>query len=264
MELLEGGELFDKIKQYSYFSENQAKKIVREILEGVNYLHKKNIVHRDLKPENILFTKEGVLKIADFGTGKFFHKEKMKNAQGTAYYIAPEVIKGDYNEKCDVWSVGIILYILLCGFPPFNGESDDDIMEAVVRGKFSFFHRSFEKVSSEGKNLIKKILTKNPQKRPSAEEVLEQSWFKTSHETPLDPTHLENLKNFSSQSKMQQAIYFFLINSTMTEKEKKQLTETFKKLDKNNDGVLSKEELLEGVRDCKIFISEDEIDRLFK
>lgn len=92
MELLENGELFDKIKEVKQFNEAQAKTIIREILEAVNYLHKRNIVHRDLKPENILFSKNNVLKIADFGTSKFFVKSKMKSTHGTPYYIAPEVI----------------------------------------------------------------------------------------------------------------------------------------------------------------------------
>lgn len=131
MELLENGELFDKIKQAQHFSESQAKKSIREILEAVNYLHKKKIVHRDLKPENILFSKNDVLKIADFGTSKFFSKTKMKKTHGTPYYIAPEVINGHYNEKCDVWSIGVIMYILLSGYPPFNGPNDEQIMEAV-------------------------------------------------------------------------------------------------------------------------------------
>ena len=124
-EYLSGGELFDKIKQETSFSEDDSRKIFKEILEGVNYLHSKNIVHRDLKPENIMY--EGkILKIVDFGSSKQIdNKNKMKNFHGTSYYIAPEILKGEYNEKCDVWSCGVILYILLSGRPPFYGITEE-------------------------------------------------------------------------------------------------------------------------------------------
>lgn len=109
-----------------------AKRYIREILEGVNYLHKKNIVHWDLKPENLLFTSNNVLKITDFGTSKIFKsKKKMNTTHGTPYYIAPEVIDQKYDEKCDIWSVGVILFIMLCGKPPFNGRDDDEILMKV-------------------------------------------------------------------------------------------------------------------------------------
>lgn len=158
MELLEGGELFERIQNEKTFDEKAAKKIIKEILEAINYLHIKNIVHRDIKPENILFSKNGVLKIADFGTSKFFIKSKMKNTHGTPYYIAPEVLDGNYNEKCDVWSVGVILYILLSGYPPFYGNSDEEIMGRVTKGKYDFKWKTFDNVSSNAKNLIKKML----------------------------------------------------------------------------------------------------------
>lgn len=147
MELLEGGELFEKIQKQKFFHEGKAKEIIRDILEALNYLHQRSIVHRDIKPENILFSKNDVLKIADFGTSKFFIKSKMKNTHGTPYYIAPEVLEGSYNEKCDVWSVGVIMYILLSGYPPFYGNCDEEIMMRALKGKFDFKWRTFNNVS---------------------------------------------------------------------------------------------------------------------
>ena len=117
----------------------------------MSYLHKHNIVHRDLKPENIVFEtkkKDSNLKIIDFGTSrKVFINEKLKTKLGTAYYIAPEVLEHNYDTKCDIWSCGVIMYILLCGYPPFNGETDDLIFDAIRKGKFQFDDEEWGSVS---------------------------------------------------------------------------------------------------------------------
>lgn len=121
--------MFIHIEETEYLSEQGAAKVMRSILEGVTYLHNKNIVHRDLKPENVVFTKDDNVKIVDFGTSKVFNCEKMRQTYGTPYYIAPEVLNQNYNEKCDVWSCGVILYILLSGVPPFNGKDEKEILK---------------------------------------------------------------------------------------------------------------------------------------
>lgn len=122
-------------------SEVEAADIMKEVLAALVYCHSSNIVHRDLKPENILLetNEKGVtVKIIDFGAAQIFDpKQKMSEKSGTSYYIAPEVLKHSYTSKCDIWSVGVILYVLLCGYPPFDGKTDDDIMAAVVKGKYT-------------------------------------------------------------------------------------------------------------------------------
>lgn len=132
-EFCEGGELFDQIINCGVFTENMAAEIIRQILSAVVYCHSHRIVHRDLKPENLLlecsnktFDEGNIVKVIDFGTSveHLNPGEKLKARLGTAYYIAPEVLRGEYDEKCDVWSCGVILYIFLCGYPPFNGEND--------------------------------------------------------------------------------------------------------------------------------------------
>jgi calcium-dependent protein kinase len=142
-----GGELYDRIKKVTNFSEKDAANYMRQILSAVTYLHDKGIVHRDLKAENILFeTKEAnsELKIIDFGISKRVEEGKMLSDRiGTPFYIAPEVLMKNYNEKCDVWSCGVILYILLCGYPPFNGGDDNSIFAAVKKGKFKFYGTIF-------------------------------------------------------------------------------------------------------------------------
>lgn len=133
LELCEGGDLFSYIKQNRVFSEKKAVEFMKQILSAVYYMHKNGICHRDLKPENMLYdTESNSLKLIDFGTAAYFTKaDSLKALVGSPYYVAPEVIKGSYNEKCDIWSCGVIMYIILCGTPPFNGQNEKEIMEKI-------------------------------------------------------------------------------------------------------------------------------------
>ena len=125
-------------------TEQDAAYVVRQLLSAITYCHSKGVVHRDLKPENILIESIGEdgrinIKVIDFGAALFFAPEtKISETLGTPYYIAPEVLLGNYNEKCDVWSIGVILFILLSGTAPFNGPNDEEIMNAVKKGTYSF------------------------------------------------------------------------------------------------------------------------------
>lgn len=136
--------LFDEIIKRKFMNEQDAAYITRQVLSAITYFHSKGVVHRDLKPENILIdsiSSDGHIniKVIDFGAALFISpKTRISETLGTLYYIAPEVLKGDYNEKCDLWSIGVILFILLSGSAPFNGTTDDDIMEAVKKGKYAF------------------------------------------------------------------------------------------------------------------------------
>jgi calcium-dependent protein kinase len=265
MELLEGGELFDRIQSVHHFTEKKAGEILFDLLKGVNYLHKQKIVHRDLKPENILFSSSGVLKIVDFGTSRIFNSQNMKQVHGTAYYIAPEVIKHKYNEKCDVWSCGVIFYIMLCGYPPFNGNNEEEIIESVKRGKFSLKKKEFDNVSKLAKNLVSRMLIYDPADRPSCEQLLADPFFdslKNPEKLELDPGLMLNLKNFSNKNKMQQAVFHFLIKNTVTSQEKDHLSKVFHILDKNHDGLLSKEEIIEGFHNSKMKITDEELNSL--
>ena len=267
MDLIEGGELFDKIQKVKRFSERRAAALFKQILTGVNYLHKSHIVHRDLKPENILFDHGDNLKIVDFGTSKMYDKNKeMKKTHGTPYYIAPEVLKGSYDEKCDVWSCGVILYILLSGFPPFNGSDDDDILDSVLEGKFTFNVREFRNVSQDAKDLIKLMLTYNHKNRISIAEALEHDWLKSTVNTQdeLDADLMKNIRTFNVKNKMQQAIYFFLVKNIASKEEKANLLSTFKALDTNNDGVISREELQEGFKKTNNALTEADMNELMK
>ena len=171
------------------------------------------IVHRDLKPENLLLDKgaDPKVTIIDFGTSAVFDtSKKMSQKFGTPYYIAPEVLKKNYDEKCDMWSIGVILYILLCGYPPFNGANDKQIIEAVLKGKFSLDGKikvnkseepEWDEVSDEAKDLVKKLLAYDPAKRISAADALMHPWIKKQAtqdklEKGMATKALSNLKNF--------------------------------------------------------------------
>ena len=136
-EICKGGELFDEVCKRGKFSESDAAVLIKQVLSCVNYCHKSNIVHRDLKPENILLEQNkeyDQIKIIDFGTSLVYDPSKQLDEKlGTPYYIAPEVLNKSYNSKCDIWSVGVITYILLSGQPPFNGENDKDIMKKATK-----------------------------------------------------------------------------------------------------------------------------------
>ena len=145
-EICEGGELFDEILARNRFEEKDAAPIMKQLLSAINYCHKKNVCHRDLKPENVLLDSKDkqTIKVIDFGTSQVFaNEEKMELVLGTAYYIAPEILSGKYDEKCDMWSIGVILYILLSGEPPFSGTTDADIIAKVKKGKYNFNSKRF-------------------------------------------------------------------------------------------------------------------------
>lgn len=155
---------------------------MRQAFAALKYLHLNHIVHRDIKPENFLLFKDNDssnVKLIDFGLAKkLTENEIMNNPNGTAYYIAPEVLGGEYDEKCDVWSMGVVLYILLCGRPPFKGKSNPEIIKAVLKGEYHFDYPSFDNVSPEVKDFISKCLEKDVSLRPTASEAYDHIWIK--------------------------------------------------------------------------------------
>ena len=255
-ELCEGGELFDMIVEKGNFNEDEAAWVMKQLLSAVNYIHSNNICHRDIKPENILLDtkKDNIIKIIDWGTARFFDKnKKMNKISGTPYYIAPEVLFEKYDEKCDVWSCGIIMYIVLCGYPPFNGENDSEILAKIKLGIFTFPDEEWEHVSDSAKDLIKKMLTFKPEERYSASACLEHPFIKDNNKRKINPTlgkkALNNMKKFHAGRKLQQAALTYIVNYLMTKEEKNEMLEMFQSLDKNGDGVLSKEEIYEGYKE---------------
>ena len=200
-ELCSMGELFDEIVNKGPFDEKYSAYILYQILSAVNYCHKMHIIHRDLKPENILIVdknKEGYItvKVCDFGTSKIFETGAVEqHVVGSSYYIAPEVLNKNYNEKCDTWSCGVIMYILLSQRPPFGGRNDKEIMDNVKKGTYDLQSPPFNKLSESGIDLINKLLTIDVDKRISAEEALNHPWFKENKSKQL----FNNIKKTKEQ-----------------------------------------------------------------
>jgi len=184
MELVNGGELFYKIVAKGAYTEGEARDIVRQLVEGVDYLHNQGIAHRDLKPENLLCseTEEGVvIKIADFGLSKAFSGDSLlETSCGTPDYAAPEVLRmdGSYDKSVDLWSIGVITYVILCGFPPFYGKTQTMLFEKILNADFDYPDPEWTNVTEEAKDFIGKLLVLDTNKRFNTKQCLEHAWLK--------------------------------------------------------------------------------------
>ncbi|PFH36004.1 calcium-dependent protein kinase CDPK2A [Besnoitia besnoiti] len=255
MELCTGGELFDRIISEGRLTEKHAAVLMKQMFSAVHYLHTNNIMHRDLKPENFLFldpARDSPLKIIDFGLSCRFKKgEFVSTKAGTPYYVAPQVLQGKYDYRCDAWSLGVILYILLCGYPPFYGETDAEVLTKVKAGVFSFSGPEWKRVSEEAKDLICQLIKINPQERFTTEQALQHPWVTTlarnSQNVALPTTLMSNLKAFRAQNKLKKAA-LTVIAQHMSEKEIDHLRQIFVTLDVDNSGTLSVHEIREGLK----------------
>ena len=259
------GELFYEIKNFAPFNEALTGWYMKQILSAVCYCHKLKIIHRDLKPENILISKKNkngfnLVKVIDFGTAIIFNKNKNdKSLTGSVYYICPEVLSKNrnYTEKCDVWSCGIIMYILLTGLPPFNGDSDEEIVTKIKNGRFNMEKYPWPIISSQAKDLIKKLLEFDPNKRVTAEEALNHPWFESKQVQSEDNAGLlkiknpnkllNNLINFRSDNILGNAVFAYLIHNNIQLNQVHEAIKLFNKIDKNGDGQICREELYKGL-----------------
>lgn len=271
LEKCDGGELFYEISNKGSLSEQVSAVICKQLFSCIMYLHDNNIVHRDLKPENILLEDKGDLvniKLIDFGTAvKLNPREKLSEMIGSSYYISPEIIAGSYDEKCDMWSLGVILYILLCGMPPFTGNSTKQILQKIGLGKYSMEGNIWNTVSKEAKDLVRKLICPAVT-RITAKEALMHPWIKHKGVYPTPDASvlalaIENLKNFNSLNKFRDAISTFITSQIISIHETKDLRNIFKSIDINGDGQLSKEELIKGFNVYQQFVDGDEyIERI--
>lgn len=191
MELCAGGELFHLLEKHGRFSEAEAKVLFRHLMQAVLYCHEIGIVHRDLKPENILLATKASsspVKLADFGLATYIHPgQSLHGTVGSPFYIAPEVLGGDYNQAADVWSAGVILYILLSGMPPFWGKTKSQIFRAVRAADLRFPSNPWDHITESAKQLVRGMLCTDPAQRLTAQQVLDHSWMKDDRQFAEEP-----------------------------------------------------------------------------
>ncbi|GJP61043.1 hypothetical protein CLOP_g18254 [Closterium sp. NIES-67] len=289
MELCTGGELFERIIKKGHYSERQAAELTRTIAKVIEACHSLGVIHRDLKPENFLFASKSEhadLKATDFGLSYFFKPgEFLSDVVGSPYYVAPEVLRRRYNEKADVWSMGVIIYILLSGVPPFWAETEQGIFEAVLRGELDFESDPWPSISEDSKDLIRHMCCLDPKKRYSAYDVLCHPWVAkdgvapdkplgsaaichpwvakdgVAPDKPLGSAVLSRLKQFTAMNKLKK-MALRVIAESMSEEEISGLKETFKMMDTDGSGTITYEELRAGLKRIGSTLNDSEIREL--
>ncbi|KAI5070558.1 hypothetical protein GOP47_0014901 [Adiantum capillus-veneris] len=270
MELCEGGELFDRIVARGHYNERAAANVTRTIVEVVQACHKHGVMHRDLKPENFLFANKkenSPLKAIDFGLSVLFKPgERFSEIVGSPYYMAPEVLKRNYGPEVDVWSAGVILYILLCGVPPFWAETEQGVAQAILRGVIDFKRDPWPRVSEKAKSLVRLMLEADPRRRLTAQQVLDHPWLqhaKQAPEVPLGETVRSRLKQFSAMNKLKKKA-LRVIAELLSGDEVEGLKHMFNMMDTNKNGVLSFEEFKTGLYKLGSQLAENEIQQLME
>jgi len=219
MERMSGGELFDRIVAKLYYNEKEARDVCKTLLDAVNYCHENNVAHRDLKPENLLLLSaenDSEVKIADFGFAKrVFVPNSLTTQCGTPGYVAPEILEGlPYDTAADMWSVGVILYILLGGYPPFIEKNQRDLFRKIRRGEYEFHEEYWGAVSQDAKNLISSLLAVDPKKRLAAEEALSNNWIMGDDAELAKKdlgANLDKFKEFNAKRKFKAAVKSVMI-----------------------------------------------------
>merc|ERR1719464_202390 len=181
MEYISGCQLFDKITQQTNqtFGEREAASYMEKLFQAINHCHAQGVIHRDIKPENIMITDSGSVRLIDFGLSKANRgNANMTTVAGTPYYMAPEVLMGNYGAKADIWSLGVLMYTLVSGYLPFQGQTSAEVFRKIKEADFHFNHVEFDAISDECKDLIRKLLVVNPKKRLTGKQALEHNWFK--------------------------------------------------------------------------------------
>ena len=268
---------FDLIIKNGPFTEIQASFIMHQLFSVVNYCHKMKIIHRDLKPENILVNKNDngfvQIKICDFGTSLMFNRGEIQDKiVGSIYYIAPEVLQKKYNSKCDLWSCGVIMYILLTGVPPFGGNDNQTIIKKILVSQYD--KGRLKKRCRACIDLIDKLLERDISLRIKADEALAHKWFQIYKSKEIrvdidDPKIIEefikNLKSYKKSSEIQEIALAYLVHNHPELEEVNNACKLFGIIDKKGNGKINKEELYNGL--SELYQSDklkDDVDKIFK
>ena len=252
METCTGGELFDTIVNRGCLTEKIGAEVFTQMASAIRYLHAQGIVHRDLKPENLLLSAPDDLtsiKLIDFGLSKVCQDpaSKMHTRAGTPYYIAPEVLAGTYGMECDIWSLGVILYILVAGYPPFYGNTDTEILRKVRNNDYDFSGSEWSQVSEDCKDLIRHMLVTDVNDRYTITQVFEHGWMtKASEHHSETPLNIAELKTFAQSNALRKSVLMIIANQC-TEGDLKKLRDQFNAIDVNNDGSITLPEFKEAL-----------------
>ncbi|MCO5560065.1 hypothetical protein L7F22_013671 [Adiantum nelumboides] len=270
MELCEGGELFDRIVARGHYHERAAANVTRTIIEVVQACHINGVMHRDLKPENFLFSNKkenSPLKAIDFGLSIFFKPgDTFDEIVGSPYYMAPEVLKRNYGPEVDVWSAGVILYILLCGVPPFWAETEQGVAQAILRGVIDFKRDPWPMVSDRAKSLVRQMLEPDPKRRLTAQQVLDHPWIQNAKHAPevsLGDAVRSRLKQFSATNKLKKKA-LQVIADLLSGEEEDGLRDLFNMMDINKSGMLTSEEFKAGLHKIGSQLADNEIQQLME
>ncbi|KAL0927270.1 hypothetical protein M5K25_001433 [Dendrobium thyrsiflorum] len=268
MEVCAGGELFDRIIHRGHYSERKAAELTKIIVGVVEACHSLGVMHRDLKPENFLLANKDddlSLKAIDFGLSVFFKPGQVfTDVVGSPYYVAPEVLCKHYGPEADVWTAGVILYILLSGVPPFWAETQQGIFDAVLKGHVDFESEPWPLISDSAKDLIRRMLCPSPKDRLTAHEVLCHPWICENGVAPdqaLDPAVLTRLKQFSAMNKLKK-MALRVIAESLSEEEIAGLREMFLAMDTDSSGAITFDELKAGLRRYGSTLKDTEIQDL--
>ena len=274
MEYIPGDNLFKVItnKKYFKFTEKEICQIMTCLLKAVLFLHHNNIVHRDIKPENILFSVPGdfnALKIIDFGLSIQKNAKNDNRRVGTPYYMAPEMIHGNFVYESDMWSIGVILFILVTGKQPFRAHDKEGVFEKILNAKYDKKALEKSKCSPELKDLIKKTLVKDYKKRISIDSALKHKWFSLFEDNTknefkiIDQDILDSLQNFQYTNILQKETFYYLAKLS-NDKEILKLKKAFEIIDKDNSGEIEYEEIPNIFKDLGIQASESELKSIFR
>lgn len=253
MELCSGGDLYSR----DPYTEEQAARITSSILSAISYMHSRKIIHRDLKYENVLFVNDkpsSEVKLIDFGLSKTYGDKYLTEGVGTVYTMSPEVLRGKYNEKADLWSIGVIAYMLLSSQLPFYGKKRKQIVHQILKGTYDFKGRKWQKISEQAKDFIQNLLILNPEDRPDADTALSLSWLNRRHfdtmRAPLDEEEESartSMLRYAGYNKLKKMALMVVAHKSSSE-EIGILRKVFQRYDSRRDGSISFEEFCEAMK----------------
>jgi len=268
LELCEGGQLFDDICSQGAISERDVAKYFQKMVEVVDHCHTLGIAHRDIKPENFLLSKcgpGGQVKAADFGLSQFFRPSRpFRSLVGSAYYVAPEVLKREYGPKADIWSLGVCLYILLTGLTPFWGDTEEDIFAMVLQADVDYDTHPWNIISGPARDIVQRMLQRDPARRPSAKQVLQHKWLcQAAPDAPLGDDVIQRMRGFTAMTKVKRAAMLVAAQNLEVEG-MPQMSALFNALDVDRSGAITADELKVGLGRAGVPVNDQEIEKMMK